>query len=147
MLRFYTFCFLFGILIIHVCQADDSEEKDGKSFDDTVGESMKGIGNWFKDAAEEVKEKSETGVETMKGLSEQAKEKSQSGFDAVKGFAEGIGDRFSNVKEKLAESGDKIKDAFGNAAERSKDEFENAGSKVSKHVKEASETMFGLFGK
>ncbi|GFT69508.1 uncharacterized protein NPIL_500241 [Nephila pilipes] len=147
--------YLFATLIICVAfnfaAADDSKEvEDAKSslgdLSDTVGESMKGMTNFFKGIADGAKEKSEDGVEALKGFSSAAKEMSEEGAEKAKGWAEGIGGTFSKGMEKISETGSKMKEAVGDAMLNTKDEFETAASKLTKHAKDASDTVFKMFG-
>jgi len=161
-MRSFLLFALFAILTAQICLAEKETEDDGDNdkkkitLDDSVGESVKGLGDWFKNAAEETVERSRDGMQTMKEFSNQAKEKSETGVESMKGFAEsgagamkgfgeGISERFGKAKEKLQENGEKMKEAFSSAAERSKDEFETAASKISKHAKDASNIMFSMF--
>lgn len=146
---------LFGILFsLSLADEDEDEDDDGvkekvgdvmKKFEDVI--PLKDVGDWFRNAGEEVKNRAESGIETMKEFSDQAQEKSESGMDAMKGFAGGIGDRFSKAKDKLEESGEKMKEALSTAAEKSKEEFGTAASKISTFAKEVPGTFFSMFGK
>lgn len=147
MQRYSALILLFGVLFsLSLADEDDNDgakeimEGARKKFEDVI--PLKDVGDWFKNAGEEVKSRAESGVETMKEFSDQAREKSEGN---MKNFASGIGDRFSQAKENLQESGERMKEALGKAVEKSKDEFEAAGTKISKYAKEVPDTLFSMF--
>lgn len=145
MKRFCVAFLVFGILS-SVCFADDNDEnseKVKKIFED----SMKGVGDWFKNAGDEVKERAESGMATMKEFSDQAKEKSESGIEAIKGFGDGITDQFGKAKENMENGAEKFADRAKEMSESGKEAAKGFGDGLKDRFSKVKETLEESGGK
>ncbi|GBM45721.1 hypothetical protein AVEN_14096-1 [Araneus ventricosus] len=136
-------------LVFNLATSDDDkevEEENKASFGDAVGESVKGMNNWFKGMADEAKEKAADSMDIFKSFSAVAMDASEGGVEKAKGWAEGLGDSFGKAKEKFSETGEKMKEVVGDAMLNTKEEIETAASKMTNYAKDATGSMLKLLG-
>ncbi|KAF8786933.1 hypothetical protein HNY73_008582 [Argiope bruennichi] len=145
----FMFSALIICLVFNLAASDDEkevEEENKASFGDAVGESVKGMNNWFKGMADEAKEKAEDSMDILKSFSAVAMDASEGGVEKAKGWAEGLGENFGKAKEKITETGEKVKEVIGDAMLNTKEEIESAASKMTNYAKDATGSMLKLLG-
>ncbi|CAL1272888.1 unnamed protein product [Larinioides sclopetarius] len=143
------FATLIICLVFNLATSDDDkevEEDNAASFGDAVGESVKGMNNWFRGMSDGAKEKAEDSLDILKSFSDVAMDASEGGVEKAKGWAEGLGDNFGKARERISETGEKMKEVLGDAMLNTKEEFESAASKMTNYAKDATGSMLKLLG-